>query len=217
LRSTNAGLDFEKLGVRGIAFDQLKKEIGRPNGMIITTGPTGSGKTTTLYSILSKLNRPEVKIITLENPIEYKLEGINQSQVDPEHDYTFAAGLKSILRQDPDVVMVGEIRDLDTADTAINAALTGHLVLSTLHTNNAAATIPRFLSMGVKAFLLAPSINAIIGQRLARRLCDDCKKEVELSAEDIKRVREVLEKIPLKSAYRPDLDNLKFYQSVGCD
>jgi len=217
LRSTNAGLDFEKLGVRGIAFDQLKKEIGRPNGMIITTGPTGSGKTTTLYSILSKLNQPAVKIITLEDPIEYKLEGINQSQVDPTHGYSFATGLKSILRQDPDIVMVGEIRDLDTADTAINAALTGHLVLSTLHTNNAAASIPRFLSMGVKAFLLAPSINAIIGQRLARRICPHCKQEVELSAEEMQKVRENLEKISAKSGYRPDLDNLKFYKGAGCE
>jgi len=217
LRSSVAGLDFEKLGVRGVSFEQLKKEIARPNGMIITTGPTGSGKTTTLYSILSKLNTPEVKIITLENPIEYKLEGINQSQVDPEHDYSFAAGLKSILRQDPDVVMVGEIRDINTADTAINAALTGHLVLSTLHTNSAAASIPRFLSMGVKPFLLAPSINAIIGQRLARRICEHCKQEVELSPENNKRVSELLEQIPEKSSQRPSLENLKFYKGDGCE
>ena len=217
LKSSVAGLDFEKLGVRGIAFDQLKEEVKRPNGMIITTGPTGSGKTTTLYSILSKLNKPEVKIITLENPVEYRLKGVNQSQVDPEHGYTFAAGLKSILRQDPDIVMVGEIRDIKTADTAINAALTGHMVLSTLHTNSAAASIPRFLSMGVKPFLLAPAINAIIGQRLVRRVCESCKQEAELTKEDTEKVIDLLSGISKKSSYRPDINNLKFYKGKGCE
>src|SRR5690606_22567195 len=152
----------------------------KPNGMIITTGPTGSGKTTTLYSILLTLNTEGTKIITLEDPVEYKLPGINQSQVDKKRGYDFAGGLRSILRQDPDVIMVGEIRDFETADTAINAALTGHLVISTLHTNSAAGAIPRFLSMGVKPFLLSPALNAIIGQRLVRRICSECVAKDEL-------------------------------------
>src|SRR3989338_4052553 len=138
LRSTAVGFKFEDLGLRGRAYDQLKREVDRPNGMIITTGPTGSGKTTTLYAILNKLNNPETKIITLEDPIEYKLPGIQQSQIDVSKEYTFAAGLRSILRQDPDIVMVGEIRDLETAEIATQAALTGHLVISTIHTNSAA-------------------------------------------------------------------------------
>jgi len=142
--------------------------------MIITTGPTGSGKTTTLYSILRKINNPETKIITIEDPIEYQLEGVNQSQTSDK--YTFAHGLRSIVRQDPDVILVGEIRDLETSEIAIQAALTGHLVLSTIHTNDAAGTVPRFLSMGVKPFLLAPALNAMIGQRLVRQIWINVKK-----------------------------------------
>jgi ABC-type cobalamin/Fe3+-siderophores transport system ATPase subunit len=152
--------------------------------MIITTGPTGSGKTTTLYAVLKKLNTSEVKIITLEDPIEYKLKGINQSQIDHSKGYDFAKGLRSILRQDPEIVMVGEIRDLETADIAIQAALTGHLMISTIHTNSAAGAIPRFLSMGVKPFLLAPALNAVIGQRLVRRLGAD--RSLEQFRADIK-------------------------------
>ncbi len=183
LRASSAGLQFDELGLKGKAYNDLQKQMSKPNGMLIATGPTGSGKTTTLYAILNKLNRPETKIITLEDPIEYKLAGIIQSQVEnkPHTDakseiekstrYTFARGLRALLRQDPDVVMVGEIRDLETADVAINAALTGHLMLSTMHTNSAAATIPRLLAMGVQSFLLAPALDAIIGQRLVRRLC----------------------------------------------
>lgn len=211
-----AVVQFENLGVRGQSLEELRRQVERPNGMIMTTGPTGSGKTTTLYAVLQKLNEPGVKIITLEDPVEYKLEGINQSQIDPSHDYTFAKGLKSILRQDPDVVMVGEIRDLETAEVAIQAALTGHLMLSTIHTNSAAGAIPRFLSMGVKPFLLAPALNAVIGQRLVRKLCDKCKKEAALDEETIKKVKETLEGIQ-NAAIKIDLNNLKFGASVGCD
>ena len=217
LMPSTAGLEFEELGLRGRAFEQLKREIQRPNGMIITTGPTGSGKTTTLYAILKKLNKPEVKIITLEDPVEYRLEGINQSQIDTEKGFTFAKGLRSILRQDPDVIMVGEIRDLDTAETAINAALTGHLVISTLHTNSAPAAIPRFLAMGVKPFLLAPALNAVIGQRLVRRICPNCKEEIKLEKEKLDRVKKILSQIPENSGYQLDLNNLKFYQGKGCE
>ncbi|HLC89355.1 MAG TPA: type II/IV secretion system protein, partial [Patescibacteria group bacterium] len=198
LMAQTAGLVFEDLGLRGKAFEALKIEISKPNGMVITTGPTGSGKTTTLYAILNKLNDPGTKIITIEDPIEYKLGGINQSQVDYGKNYTFANGLRSILRQDPDIVMVGEIRDLDTAEIAINAALTGHLVVSTLHTNDAAGSIPRLLSMQVKPFLLAPAINAMIGQRLVRRICPNCKKEAELDNQILSRVYAILAEIPEK-------------------
>ena len=175
LQSSKARLSFADLGVSEKIYSKLETEIKRPNGMIITTGPTGSGKTTTLYAIINELNKPGVKIITVENPIEYQLVGINQSQVDESRGYTFANGLRSILRQDPDIVMVGEIRDQDTADMAIQASLTGHLVISTLHTNSAAGAVPRFLSMGAQSFLLAPALNAVIGQRLVRRLCGQCK------------------------------------------
>jgi type II secretory ATPase GspE/PulE/Tfp pilus assembly ATPase PilB-like protein len=213
LRPKSIALEFEQLGVRGRAWEQLKREIERPNGMIITTGPTGSGKTTTLYAILKRLNTPNIKIITLEEPIEYKLQGINQSQVDYSKDYTFAKGLRSILRQDPDVVMVGEIRDLDTAEVAIQAALTGHLVISTIHTNSAAGAIPRFLSMGVKPFLLAPAINCVIGQRLVRRINPEVKVPIELAPSILAQVKSELAKLhpDVLKEYKVDLNNLKFY------
>jgi len=215
LQSSMVSLEFEKLGIREKSFEQLKREIGRPNGMIITTGPTGSGKTTTLYAILKKLNKSETKIITIEDPIEYQLEGINQSQVSKK--YTFAKALSSVVRQDPDIIMVGEIRDLETAEIVIQAALTGHLVLSTIHSNDAAGVIPRFLSMGTKPFLLAPAINAIIGQRLVRRICKECKREVKIDGEKKIRVKEILEKLPESYLEKIDFNNLKFYKSDGCE
>ncbi|MBU1126453.1 MAG: GspE/PulE family protein [Patescibacteria group bacterium] len=211
-------LNLEKLGFREAALQKLLPQIEKPHGMIITTGPTGSGKTTTLYAILQRLNKPGVKIITLEDPVEYKIESINQSQIDQTKDYTFAKGLRSILRQDPDIVMVGEIRDLETADTAIQAALTGHLMLSTIHTNDAAGAIPRFVAMGVKPFLLAPAINVIMGQRLARRLCEKCKKPAELEESNKKRVLELLDSIPEASGEnKPDTTALTFYSAKGCE
>ncbi|OGM01495.1 hypothetical protein A2480_04365 [Candidatus Uhrbacteria bacterium RIFOXYC2_FULL_47_19] len=217
LKPSTIGLSFEDLGVRGKAFEDLKRESERPNGMIITTGPTGSGKTTTLYAILKKLNDEQTKIITLEDPIEYKLKGISQSGIDRSKDYTFAKGLESILRQDPDIIMVGELRDLETAEVAIQAALTGHLVVSTIHTNSAAGAIPRFLSMGVKPFLLAPALNAIIGQRLVRRICDKCKTEDTLDAALLERVQTLLSKLPPDSGYKIDLNALKFWRGRGCE
>ncbi len=211
-------VEFEALGFRPASLKKLQKEIEKPNGMIITTGPTGSGKTTTLYAILRKLNTADVKIITLEDPVEYKVEGLNQSQIDYSKDYTFAKGLRSILRQDPDIVMVGEIRDLDTAEIAVQAALTGHLLLSTIHTNDAAGAIPRFLSMGLAPHLLAPALNAIMGQRLLRKLCKECKQTVEIDAETLETVKKHLDEIPEASGEtKVDTANLKFYGPKGCD
>jgi type IV pilus assembly protein PilB len=215
LHSGSKGVTFEDLGLRGDAHDRLKREIERPNGMIITTGPTGSGKTTTMYAILRTLNKPGVNIITLEDPVEIKMQGINQSQVDSSHDYTFAKGLKSILRQDPDICMVGEIRDLETAEIAIQTALTGHLMLSTIHTNSASGAIPRFLSMGVKPFLLAPSLNSVIGQRLVRRICEACREPADLPPELLERVTSVFATLP--EAEKKNIPSqLTFYQGKGC-
>ncbi len=215
LHSKSVGLSFEQLGIRAGAFAKLKREVERPNGMIITTGPTGSGKTTTLYAILKKLNKEDTKIITVEDPIEYQLEGVNQSQVSEK--YTFAHGLRSIVRQDPDVIMVGEVRDLETAEIAIQAALTGHLVLSTIHTNDAAGTVPRLLSMGAKPFLIAPAINAMIGQRLVRKICEHCKAEAEPAPEQLERAKKILEELPPEERAGLDPDKLKFYRAVGCE
>ncbi len=216
LRSSATGLQFDDLGLRGRAFDILNEQVKRPNGMILTSGPTGSGKTTTLYAILNKLNDSETKIITLEDPVEYKLQGVNQSQVDFSKGYDFATGLKSILRQDPDIVMVGEIRDPETTDIAINAALTGHLVISTIHTNSAAGAIPRLLSMGAKPFLLTPALDAIIGQRLVRLLCEKCKVEAKLDEPTMNRVKKIISTLPDKSGYKADTNNLKFFTAKGC-
>lgn len=218
LNPETIALSFDDLGFRPPVLAKLIKEIERPNGMIVTTGPTGSGKTTTLYAILKKLNTPDVKIITLEDPIEYKVEGINQSQIDSARDYTFASGLRSILRQDPDIVMVGEIRDLETAEVSIQAALTGHLLLSTIHTNDAAGAIPRFLSMGVEPHLLAPAVNAIMGQRLVRKLCKNCRQAKPLAQEMTAEVRKLLSSIPPTSGEKAvDITGVTFYSAVGCD
>jgi len=202
------------LGITGYSLEVLEREITRPNGMIITTGPTGSGKTTTLYAIMNILNKPAVKIITLEDPVEYKMEGINQSQIDRSKDYTFAKGLKSMLRQDPDIAMVGEIRELETADIAIQASLTGHLILSTLHTNNAFGAIPRFLSMGVKPFLLAPALNCIMGQRLVRRLNPEKQVKATLSTDQQKRVEEVIASMPDALRQQVTAMPMEFYTAV---
>lgn len=217
LHSGSKGVTYDELGLRGDAYERLKKEVERPNGMIITTGPTGSGKTTTLYGILRTLNKPGVKIITLEDPIEIKMEGINQSQVDISRDYTFAKGLRSILRQDPDICMVGEIRDLESAEIAIQAALTGHLMLSTIHTNSASGAIPRFLSMGVKPFLLAPSLNAVIGQRLVRRICQKCAEEQVVDKEKLEKAIKILSELPEAEKKNVDINNLHFYHGKGCE
>lgn len=218
LKSSSVGLPFEDLGMSPKAFELLGREIEKPNGLILTTGPTGSGKTTTLYAILNKLNKPGVKIITLEDPIEFQLAGVNQSQVDAGKGYTFANGLRSILRQDPDVVMVGEIRDLETAEISVQAALTGHIVLSTLHTNDASGVIPRLIDMGVKPYFLTPSINAVIGQRLVRKLCDTCKVEQILTEDESDLVNKILAVIsPNAGIDIPAIMPRLFKAGAGCD
>ncbi|NQV13491.1 MAG: type II/IV secretion system protein [Parcubacteria group bacterium] len=182
-------LDITKLGFQSREQELLLKLITKPTGMILTTGPTGSGKTTTLYACLNQVNSPEVKIITLENPIEYRLAGVQQTPINPEKGMTFAGGLRSILRQDPDIVMVGEIRDEETAEIASQAALTGHLVFSTLHTNDAAGAIPRLLNMGLRPHTVAPSLAGVIGQRLVRRLCQKCRQSYTPSVDEVKKLK----------------------------
>ncbi len=203
-------LKIEDLGLKGKALDIVMEEIKQPNGMILTTGPTGSGKTTTLYAFLNTIKKPEIKIITLENPIEYKLPGIIQTQIDTGAGLTFPVGLKSILRQDPDVVMIGEIRDLDTAETASQAALTGHLVFSTLHTNDVAGVIPRLGNMGVRPHILAPALRVAIAQRLVRKLCQKCKKGYKPSKELITKLKKELGK------YFPKKEIKKLHRAKGC-
>jgi type IV pilus assembly protein PilB len=218
LKSSSVGLSFDDLGLSASAYKILSKEISKPNGLILTTGPTGSGKTTTLYAVLNRLNQPGIKIITLEDPVEYQLKGINQSQIDAKKGYTFASGLRSILRQDPDIVMVGEIRDLETAEIAIQASLTGHIVLSTLHTNDAAGVIPRLTDMGIKPYLLLPSINAVVGQRLVRKLCPKCKQVHDLNNEDAEQVKKILSVISPKADIVVPNTSPTFYKAgSGCE
>ncbi|MBM4177316.1 Flp pilus assembly complex ATPase component TadA [Candidatus Gribaldobacteria bacterium] len=185
LPESNRALGLNELGITGKALRDVQNSLKKPVGMILITGPTGSGKTTTLYSMMEILNQPEVNISTVEDPIEYRMPKINQTQVNPKIGLTFAAGLRSLLRQDPDIIMVGEIRDIETAGLAINAALTGHLVLSTLHTNSAAGAIPRLLDMKVEPFLLTSTLNLVIAQRLVRKLTDE-KEKYKLKEKDLK-------------------------------
>lgn len=181
-----------ELGLRGLALKNLENSILRPHGIILVTGPTGSGKTTTLYAVLSKLNNTRVNILTLEDPVEYEISGVNQVQINPTAGLTFATGLRSFLRQDPNIILVGEIRDNETTDLAIQAALTGHLVFSTLHTNNAAGAIPRLLDLGAEPFLVASALNAVVGQRICRRVCPTCKVEYTPADEVEKDIKSVL-------------------------
>jgi type IV pilus assembly protein PilB len=180
LDKSNLQLDMTKLGFEAAPLKDFKWAIDQPWGMVLVTGPTGSGKTTTLYSALSELNKPGINISTAEDPVEYNLHGINQVQMHDDIGLNFAAGLRSFLRQDPDVIMVGEIRDFETAEIAVKAALTGHMVLSTLHTNDAPATISRLLNMGVEPFLITASVNLVLAQRLARRICQECKAPLDM-------------------------------------
>jgi type IV pilus assembly protein PilB len=183
-------LSLEELGIGAENLPKLRTNIHKPNGLVLSTGPTGSGKTTSLYSVLNMLNTPEVNICTIEDPIEYSVRRINQTQVNQQAGLTFASGLRSLLRHDPDVIMIGEIRDNETAEIAIHAALTGHLVLSTLHTNSAAGAIPRFLDMGAQGFLLASTLNLVIAQRLVRKICTNCIHKVEPTSEMLKLIEE---------------------------
>lgn len=188
----NIMANIESLGMSTNLYELVQKSIEKPNGIILTTGPTGSGKTTTLYAFVSKLYTPEIKIITIEDPVEYHLAGIIQTQVEEDKGYTFLAGLRAAMRQDPDIIMVGEIRDQDTAKVAINAALTGHLVFSTLHTNNAAGTIPRLLELGANPGILASALSLSLAQRLVRKLCPNCKQEIEATEKQIKQITNIL-------------------------
>ena len=213
---------MEELGIPKNLFTMIEKEIRKPNGMILLTGPTGSGKTTTLYAFLSRIYSTDLKIITLEDPIEYHLAGITQTQVENEKGYTFLEGLRSALRQDPDVIMVGEIRDHDTADTAIESALTGHMVFSTLHTNNAAGVIPRLVDLGISPKTIPSALTLAIGQRLVRKLCSSCKVERPATEEEkntIERIcneaKEEGKDLSLFGVANPRPETL--WAAVGCD
>lgn len=181
---------LEELGYWGVSLNSINKAIAQPHGMILVTGPTGSGKSTSLFSVLSLLNKPAVNISTIEDPVEYRIEGANQTQVNPKAGMTFAAGLRALLRQDPNIIMVGEIRDGETAGLGTQAALTGHLVFATLHTNNAATCLPRLLDMGIEPFLIASTVRAVVGQRLVRKLCPECRQTIAPDAAAIKRIAE---------------------------
>ncbi len=223
------GLTLEKMGLVGESLEVVHREIKKPNGIILVTGPTGSGKTTTLYTIMDILNTPEVNISTVEDPVEYRMPRVNQTQINPKVGMTFAAALRSLLRQDPDILMVGEIRDEETLEIALHAAMTGHLVLSTLHTNSAAATLPRMLDMGAEPFLIASTVNIIIAQRLARKLCQECKKPYTLDPDEAKALEksvdtgEIFTYLRSQESIRNVMGNAKsltdltFYKPVGCD
>lgn len=216
LDPTSIQVSLADLGLRGDDLVLVKRELEKPNGLLLNTGPTGSGKTTTLYAFLRQVSDSETKIITIEDPIEYRIEGVEQTQVDTEAGYTFAGGLRSILRQDPDVILVGEIRDQDTADIALQAALTGHLVFSTLHTNDAVGAVPRLVDLGVRAVSIGPALNLVIAQRLVRKLCPDCKKAAEPSAELAAKIKNFLEKLPARVDRKP-YEKISVYEPVGCN
>lgn len=218
-------LTLEQLGFQAAPLEALKRNVKKPNGILLVTGPTGSGKTTTLYTVLNILNTPEVNISTVEDPVEYRMPHVNQSQVNSKIGYTFAAGLRSFLRQDPDIIMVGEIRDQETAEIAVHAAMTGHSVLSTIHTNSAAATMPRLSEMGIPTFLIGTTMNAIIAQRLVRKICPDCIQSYNLDKEMIEELKkqlsiesilETMEKTKTIVDSKKGLENLLFYRGKGC-
>lgn len=223
---TNRGAPtLESLGFNSNSLNCIRSGMKKTSGILLVTGPTGSGKTTTLYAILTLLNKEDVNISTLEDPVEYEMKGVNQAQVRPKVGFTFASGLRSLLRQDPNIIMVGEIRDEETAELSIHASLTGHLVLSTLHTNDALGTIFRLLDMKIERFLLSSTLKTVVAQRLARQLCPECKQPMELSADAVKEVFDEIKVIPenILKAEIPDFTNtddfLKkviFYKAVGC-
>jgi len=213
LDPSTISLPLEELGMDDFLMNLFLEEIKKPNGLILNTGPTGSGKTTTLYAFLKVVNRVGIKIITLENPIEYHLKGIVQTQIDK--NYTFASGLRSILRQDPDIIMVGEIRDPEVAATAVHAALTGHLVFSTLHTNNAAGTFPRLIDIGVRPEIIGSAVNLTMAQRLARQLCVECKKSVPITGIAREKIDKLLHNIPRPEDLPKNKDIM--WEAVGCD
>jgi type II secretory ATPase GspE/PulE/Tfp pilus assembly ATPase PilB-like protein len=201
---------FNDLGLSQHDQELLMKAINKPFGMILVTGPTGSGKTTSLYALLKLLNSPDVNITTIEDPVEYKMPGINQIQVNSQTNLTFAKGLRSIVRQDPDIILVGEIRDQETAETAVNAALTGHLLLSTFHANDAATAVPRLLDMDIEPFLLSSTLEVLIAQRLVRKICDQCRFSTSLSKEEVKKT------IPADVQKYFTGKHIVLYQGKGC-
>ena len=220
LDTGNKVIDFEGMGIMGKGNEILLRNIREPYGIILMTGPTGSGKSTTLYACLDVLNKEERNIITLEDPVEYSISGINQSQINPEIGYTFASGLRSILRQDPNVIMVGEIRDSETAELTIHAALTGHLVLSTLHTNSSLGAIPRLIDMGIESFLLASSLKVVAAQRLVRRICLECKQEIKVNDTVIKYINDRIENLPKNEIEKYGIDlsqGIHVYEGKGCE
>ena len=216
LNPDSISVPLEELGIHPRLLKIILHEMSKPSGMLLNTGPTGSGKTTSLYAFLKKIHKPDIKIITIENPIEYHLPGIVQTQTDEKKNYTFAEGLRSALRQDPDIIMVGEIRDHETAEIAVNSALTGHLVFSTLHTNTAAGTFPRLFDLGIDPKIISSALNMAMAQRLVRKLCPVCRKEIVLDGREKEIVEKVLATIQDKT-YLDGIDTKKAWQAVGCD
>ncbi|MBI3290683.1 type II/IV secretion system protein [Candidatus Falkowbacteria bacterium] len=216
LDSTEKIPTLNDLGFNDIHIELIKEAIKKPHGLVLLTGPTGSGKTTTLYTILTILNQEGVNIVTLEDPIEYYINGVNQSQIHPEIGYSFASGLRAILRQDPNIVMLGEIRDKETTELVIHASLTGHMILSTLHTNDAVGSISRLIDLGAEPFLLSSVVNLVIAQRLARKICLDCKEEAKIPEGMIQRVKDSLANSPEKYLRDIDISKLAFFKGRGC-
>ncbi len=217
LDESNQAITLEQLGYWGLSLTTVKEAMLQPNGMILVTGPTGSGKSTSLFSVLSELNTPDVNISTIEDPVEYKIPGVNQTQTNPKAGMTFASGLRALLRQDPNIIMVGEIRDTETANLGVQAALTGHLVFSTLHTNNAATCLPRLLDMGIEPFLIASTVKAVIGQRLVRRLCSQCRIQYTPDANELAVIEESFNITSDKFAYIHTLDAQAAADHIGGD
>ncbi len=213
LSGSSHGLTLEDLGFTDKDLARLKTAVKKPWGMILATGPTGSGKTTSIYAVLRTQNKREVNIATIEDPVEFKISGINQSQVDRSAEFTFANGLRSLLRQDPDIIMVGEIRDAETAKIAVNAALTGHKMLSTVHTNDSATTVPRLIDMGIEPFLIASTFNCAIAQRLMRRVCQKCASKVQLKFEEAKKI---LPEATIPILFDKQQDAVTLYKAEGC-
>ncbi|MBI1961619.1 MAG: Flp pilus assembly complex ATPase component TadA [Parcubacteria group bacterium] len=221
-------INLEELGLNEQVLELVKQNIAKPHGMILVTGPTGSGKTTTLYTMMHLLNTPKVNISTIEDPVEYRMPRVNQSQVNPKIEFTFSRGLRALLRQDPNIIMVGEIRDSETADIAVNAAMTGHLVLSTLHTNDAPTTLPRLVEMGVEPFLVASTVNMIMAQRLVRKLCKNCITSYNLSEEEVLRLNKdhgidlagltaMFAKVEGSGSKEQDMGSILFFKGKGCN
>nr|MBA3550869.1 type II/IV secretion system protein [Patescibacteria group bacterium] len=216
LNPKSIAVPLEQLGIPPKLLEILLREVSKPEGMILTTGPTGSGKTTTLYALLKKVFTPEIKVITIENPIEYHLPGIVQTQIDADKGYTFLEGLRSALRQDPDMIMVGEIRDQETAEIAVNSALTGHLVFSTLHTNNAAGTFPRLIDLGVNPKIITSALSVSMAQRLVRKLCLECTTETKIEGHNKEIIDRILGTIKNTSEYIDAIPQV-IGEPKGCD